>query len=107
MQRDRALNHLAAIRRDLHRLTDLERSWFDDDFLPDDRIGYSAEWDNTLDRFASVMHSSVNGLLDRDVDEQLVDIAKLLVAASPTLERLQLRLPAVDDLRRLGILTAA
>jgi hypothetical protein len=107
MQRDRALNHLAAIRRDLKRLTALERSWFDDAFLPDDRIGYRAEWDNTLDRFAAVVRAYVDDRLDDDVAAQLVDVARLLVAFTPALERMQLRQPSADDLRRLGILSAA
>src|SRR5688500_1178583 len=107
MQRDRALNHLAAIRRDLNRLTVLERSWFDDDFLPDDRIGYRAEWDNTLDRFAAVVESHAAGHLDHDVADQTVDVARALVASMPVLERMQLRQPSPDDLRRLGILSTA
>jgi hypothetical protein len=107
MQRDRALNHLAAIRRDLARLTALERSWFDDAFLPDDRIGYRAEWDNTLDRFAAVVEAHAAGRLDRHVADQIVDVARALVAFGPSLERMQLRQPSPDDLRRLGILSAA
>ena len=107
MQRDRALNHLAAVRRDLDRLIALERSWFDDAFLPDDRIGYRAEWDNTLDRFSSVVRAHVVGQLDPDVAAQLIDVAKLLVSSSPALERMHLRVPAADDLKRVGILSAA
>ena len=107
MQRDRALNHLAAIRRDLNRLTGLERFWSDDTFLPDDRTGYRAEWDNTLDRFAAVVRAYADGQLDDDVAVELVDIANLLATFAPTLDRMQLRQPSPDDLRRLGILSAA
>jgi hypothetical protein len=107
MQRDRALNHLAAIHRDLDRLTALERSWFDDDFLSDDRVGYRAEWDNTLDRFIAVIRASVDGRLDDDVTAELLDVAKGLVAFAPSLERMKLRQPSSEDLRRLGILSTA
>ncbi len=107
MQRDRALNHLAAVRRDLARLTALERSWFDDAFPPDDRIGYRAEWDNTLDRFSAVVQAHAAGRLDRQVAGQLVDVARALAAFAPSLERMQLRQPSPDDLKHLGILSAA
>ncbi len=107
MQRDRALNHLAAIRRDLARLTALERSWFDDAFLPDDRIGYRAEWDNTLDRFSAVIRAYVEDQLEHDVVAELLEVANVLVEFMPALERMQLRQPSPDDLRRLGILSAA
>jgi hypothetical protein len=107
MQRDRALNHLSAVRRDLDRLAVLEGSWFDDTFLPDDRSGYRAEWDNTLDRFSAVVRAHAAGGLDRDVVVQLVDVARSLVAFAPSLERMQLRRPTADDLRQLGILSAA
>src|SRR5262249_13714355 len=105
--RDRALNHLSAIRRDLARLATLERSWFDDAFLADDRIGYRAEWDNTLDRFSAVVQAHAAGRLDRDVIAQLVEVARALAAFSPSLQRMQLRLPPPDDLAQLGILSAA
>ncbi len=107
MQRDRALNHLAAVRRDLDRLTALEPSWFDDEFPRDDRIGYRAEWDNTLDRFSAVIRAYAAGRLDRHVAAQLVDVARALVAFAPSLERMQLRQPSPDDLTQLGILSAA
>jgi len=107
MERDRALHDLAAVRRDLDRLTTLERSWFDDAFLPDDRIGYRAEWVNTLDRFSSVVRAYVDGRLDPDVSAQLIDVARLVVSTSPILERMHLRLPSSDDLKRVGILSAA
>jgi hypothetical protein len=107
MQRARALNHLAALRRDLKRLTALERPWFDDDFLPDDRIGYRAEWDNTVDRFVAVVRAYVDGRLDDDVAAELIDVARVLVEFTPTLEHMQLRQPSADDLRRLGVLSPA
>lgn len=107
MQRDRALNHLAAIRRDLDRLTALERSWFDDAFLPDDRIGYRAEWDNTLDRFSAVVQAHVDGRLDHDVAAKLVEVANTVAGFMPALERMRLRQPSADDLRRLGVPSAA
>ena len=105
--RDRALHRLAAIRRELEQLTALEHSWFEADFLPDDRIGYRAEWDNTLDRFSSVVQAHIDGRLDPDVSAQLIDVARLLVSASPILERMHLRLPSADDLKQAGILSAA
>jgi hypothetical protein len=107
MQRDRALHHVTAIRRDVDHLTALERSWFDDTFEPDDRIGYRAEWANTVDRFSAVVQAFAGGRLDNNVAAQLVDVARLLVAFTPSLERMQLRQPPADDLRRLGILSAA
>lgn len=107
MQRDRALNHLAAVRRDLARLADLERSWFDAAFLPDDRIGYRAEWENTLDRFETVVQAYAAGRLDRHAAAQLVDVARAMMGFAPSLERMQLRQPSPDDLRRLGVLSAA
>ena len=107
MQRDRALNRLAAIRRDLTHLTALERYWFDDAFLPDDRIGYRAEWDNTLDRFSAVVQAYADGRLDQDVAADLIEVARTLAAFSPALDRMQLRQPSPDDLRLLGVLSAA
>jgi len=107
MQRDRALNHLAAVRRDLARLVTLERAWLDDAFLADDRIGYRAEWDNTLDRFSAVVRAHVDGRLDPDIVAQLIDVAERLVTLAPSLERMHLRQPSADDLRRLGVLSAA
>ena len=107
MQRDRARNHLAAIRRDLDRLAALERSWFADDFLPDDRIGYRAEWENTLDRFSAVVRPTPHGHLDRDVTAQLIELARTLVAFAPSLDRMKLRQPLPDNIRQLGILSAA
>src|SRR5438552_431438 len=107
MKRDRALHHLAAVRRNIDRLTALEGPWLDDALLPDDRIGYRAEWDNTLDRLSVVVQAHIAGRLDRDIGAQLVDIARALVAFAPSLERMQLRQPSPDDLRRLGILSAA
>jgi hypothetical protein len=107
MQRDRALHHLRAIRRDVDRLTALRAAWFDDSFLADDRIGYRAEWSNALDRFSSVVRAHASQELDADVSAELIGVAKLLVRFSPSLERMQLRQPSPDDLRRLGILSAA
>ena len=98
MQRDRALNHLAAIRRDLARLTALERSWFDDAFMPDDRIGYRAAWDNTLDRFTAVVDAHASGRLDRDITEQIVEVAQALAVSTPMLERMQLRQAFAESL---------
>lgn len=105
MQRDRALNHLKAIRREVGQLTALEPSWAT--LEPDDRIGYRAEWSNTVDRFAAVIRAYVDDQLDRDVAAELVEVANTLVRFMPTLERMQLRQPSPDDLRRLGILSAA
>lgn len=107
MQQDRARNHLAAIRRDLTRLTDLEPSWFDDTFLPDDRVGYRAEWENTLDRFSAVVQAHAAGQLDRHVATELAEVARTLAAFVPSLDRMKLRQPSPDDLRLLGILSAA
>jgi hypothetical protein len=107
MQRDRALHHLKAIRRDVERLTVLRTSWSDDSFSADDRIGYRAEWSNTVDRFSSVVQAYANRELDADVAVELIDVANLLVGFGPSLERMQLRQPEPDDLRRLGILSAA
>ena len=107
MQRDRALHHLRAIRRDVEHLTGLTTSWFDDGFLADDRIGARAEWSNTVDRFASVVQAYANRELDADIAVELIEVAKLLVSFGPSLERMQLRQPSPDDLRRLGILSAA
>jgi hypothetical protein len=105
MQRDRALHHLTAIRREVGQFTDLESSW--DALEPDDRIGYRAEWDNMLDRFSAVVQAYVDRRLGHDVSAQLVDVARCLVAFTPSLERMQLRQPSADDLRHLGILSAA
>jgi hypothetical protein len=105
MQRDRALNHLKAIRREVGQLTALEPAWAA--LESDDRIGYRAEWENTLDRFAAVVRAYVDDRLEDDVAAELTDVAKVLVAFAPTLERMQLRQPSPDDLRRLGILSAA
>src|SRR3954454_7875984 len=102
MQRDRALNHLKAVRREVGQLTALEPSWAA--LEPDDRIGYRAEWDNTLDRFAAVVRGHGDSALDGDVVADLVDVATLLVTHAPALERMQLRQPSPDDLRRVGIL---
>jgi hypothetical protein len=107
MQRDRALHYLKAIRRDVERLTSLRASWLDDSFPADDRIGYRAEWANTVDRFSSVVQAYTNRELDADVAAELIDVANLLVSFGPSLDRMQLRQPAPDDLRRLGILSAA
>jgi hypothetical protein len=107
MQRDRALNHLKAVRRDLDRLGALESAWFDDAFPPDDRIGFRAEWDNTLDRFSAVIQAHAAGRLDSDIMAQLIDIAQDVVAFAPALERMKLRQPAPGDLKELGILSAA
>ena len=105
MQRDRALNHLKAIRREVSQLAAREPSW--DTLEPDDRIGYRAEWSNTVDRFAAVVQAYVDDRLDSDVAADLVDVANVLVAFAPTLEQMHLRQPSADDLRRLGILSAA
>ena len=107
MQRDRALHNLRATRRDVDRLTALKTSWFDDSFLADDRIGYRAEWSNTLDRFSSVVQAYAKHELDADVAAELIDVANLLVGFGPALEQMQLREPSPDDLRRLGVLSAA
>ena len=107
MQRDRALNHLQGIRRDVARITALRMSWFDDSFLADDRIGYRAEWSSSVDRFSSVVQAYPNRELHADVTTDLIDVANLLVSVGPSLERMQLRQPSPDDLRRLGILSAA
>jgi hypothetical protein len=104
MQRESALHHLTAIRREVGQLTALEPSW--DTLQPDDRIGYRAEWDNTLDRFAAVVRAYVDDRLDHDIATQLVDVARLLVAFTPALERMLLRQPSPDDLRQLGIPSA-
>ena len=105
MQRDRALNHLKAICREVRQLTALEPSW--GALEPDDRIGYRAEWDNTLDRFSAVVQAYVDNRLDQDVAAELVDVANILVNFVPALKHMQLRQPSSDDLRRLGILSAA
>ena len=105
MQRDRALHHLKAVRREISQLTTLEPSW--STLEPDDRIGSRAEWDNTLDRFAAVIRAYTDGQLDDDVTVELLEVANLLVAFVPSIERMQLRQPSAEDLRRLGILSAA
>lgn len=105
MQRDRALNHLKAIRREVGQLTALEPCW--STLEPDDRIGYRAEWSNTVDRFAAVVRAYVDGRLDPDVAAELVEVANILVEFVPASERMQLRQPSPDDLRRLGVLSAA
>lgn len=106
MHRDRATNHLNATRRQVGRLTTLESAWLGDALSADDRIGERAEWDDTIDRFSAVVHASLERQLDQDVLAQLVEVATLLVAFAPSLERMQLRPPPADDLRRLGILSA-
>jgi len=105
MQRDRALNHLKAIRREVSQLTVRESSW--GALEPDDRIGYRAEWDNTLDRFSAVVQAYGDQRLDQDIATQLIDVARILADFTPSLVRMQLRQPSADDLRRLGILSAA
>jgi hypothetical protein len=105
MQRERALHHLKAIRREVSRLTSLEPSWVGLD--SDDRIGYRAEWSNVVDRFSAVVRAYADDQLDHDVSSQVLDIARILLTFSPTLDRMQLRQPSADDLRRLGIPSAA
>ena len=105
MQRDRALNHLKAIRRELGQLSALEPSGAT--LEPNDRIGYRAEWANIIDRFTAVVQAYVDGGLDEEIATQLIEVARLLVAFTPSLERMKLRQPSADDLRRLGILSAA
>jgi hypothetical protein len=107
MQRDRVLHHLAAIRRDVDQLAALERSWCDGVLSSNDRIGYGAEWENTVDRFSAVVNAYADGQIDHEVAVQVVDVAQLLVAFTPHLERMHLRQPSADDLRRVGILSAA
>ena len=107
MQRDRALHHLASIRREIEHLTALEATWFGEDFLPDDRIGYRAEWANALDRFSVVAEAYAGRTLDPETATELIDVARLIVAFGPVLDRMQLRQPSPNDLRRLGILSAA
>jgi hypothetical protein len=107
MRRDRALHHLAAIRREVEHLTALEPSWLDDSLLPDDRIGLRAEWANLIDRFAAVALAYMDGQLDADVGAQLIDVARLLSAFVPTMERMHLRQPSADDMKRLGVPSAA
>jgi hypothetical protein len=85
----------------------LEAAWFDEDFLSDDRIGYRAEWSNALDRFSAVAAAYAGQTHDPEVTAELIDVARLIVAFAPSLDRMQLRRPSPDDLRRLGILSAA
>jgi hypothetical protein len=106
MQRDRVLHNLAAIRREIHHLSDLERSWRDGPLSADDRIGYRAEWENSLDRFAAVAAAYARGQVDHDIADQAIDVAKALVSFTPSLDRMQLRRPSADDLRLLGVLSA-
>ena len=98
MQRNRALHYLTVIRRDIGRLTALEGSWFDDDFLPDDRTGYRAEWANSLDRFSAIVRAGADRQLDDDVADQVIDVARLLASMSRSLDRMRLRPPSSEDL---------
>ena len=107
MQRDRALNHLRAIRREVDRLIAVEQSWFDDSFLADDRIDHRAEWANMVDRFSAAVPAHADGQLDPDVVTELTAVARLLATFAPALERMQLRQIAAEDLRRLGVLSIA
>jgi hypothetical protein len=107
MQRDRALNHLRAIRREIDELTKLESVWFSDSFLADDRIDHRAEWANAVDRFSAVADAHAAGRIDPDVVAQLIDVARVLAVFAPTLKRMQLRQIPSDDLKRLGVLSVA
>ena len=85
-------------------MTALEPSWAT--LEPDDRIGYRAEWSNIVDRFAAVIRAYADDQLDHDVAAELIEVANILVEFVPALERMQLRQPSADDLRRLGVLSA-
>jgi hypothetical protein len=107
MTDERADHYLASLRRWTQKLRRYADVWDQDVLDPRERQAFPLEWDNIIGRLAKVEAVAERGELRPAARAELRSVAEELAELLPTMQRLKLRQPDPEALKRARSVEAA